>query len=233
MNNIKFTLSLIIVLLLLKVGHAQDMIVHDWANLNAYRIENSKVDTSTPKEDRVVFIGNSITQQWKEQRPDFFLDNSFINRGISGQTTPQMLLRFREDVINLNPSVVVILAGTNDIAGNTGYSTTDMIVGNLKSMAELAHANGIKVIICSVLPAFDYPWNPGINPSPRIIELNGIMKEYAVENNFIYLDYFSSMVDERNGMISDLSMDGVHPNVIGFKIMEPLVKSAIVKVLSK
>jgi lysophospholipase L1-like esterase len=163
--------------------------------------------------------------------PEFFKDRPYINRGISGQTTPQMLLRFRQDVIDLQPKAVVILAGTNDIAGNTGPSTLEMIEDNLASMAQLAKANGIKVILCSVLPAFDYPWRPGMEPNVKIPELNKWIKAYAEKNKFIYVDYFSAMADDRNGLPSDLSKDGVHPNKKGYEIMQPMVEKAIAKAL--
>ena len=142
-----------------------------------------------------------------------------------------MLLRFRQDVIDLQPKAVVILAGTNDIAGNTGPSTLEMIEDNLASMAQLAKANGIKVILCSVLPAFDYPWRPGMEPNVKIPELNKWIKAYAEKNKFIYVDYFSAMADDRNGLPSDLSKDGVHPNKKGYEIMQPIVEKAIAKAL--
>jgi lysophospholipase L1-like esterase len=144
-----------------------------------------------------------------------------------------MLVRFRPDVINLKPAVVVILAGTNDIAGNTGPSTLEMIMDNLISMAELAKANKIKVVLSSVLPAFDYPWKPGLEPAPKIVKLNEMIKNYAEKNNIVYLDYFSSTVDERKGLKKEYSEDGVHPNLAGYKIMEPLVEAAIKKALGK
>jgi len=144
-----------------------------------------------------------------------------------------MLVRFRPDVINLKPALVVILAGTNDIAGNTGPSTLEMILDNLISMTELAKANNIKVVLSSVLPAYDYPWKPGLEPAPKIVKLNEMIKNYAEKNNIVYLDYFSSMVDERNGLKKELSGDGVHPNLAGYKIMEPLAEAAIKMALKK
>ncbi len=205
----------------------------DWANLNRFKSENENLTLPKPDENRVVFMGNSITQGWIEQCPEFFEGKPYVNRGISGQTTPQMVLRFRQDVVDLKPKVVVILAGTNDIAGNTGPSTLEMILDNLKSMTEIAKANGIKVILSSVLPAFDYPWKPGVNPNEKIPALNKMIKDYADQNDVIYLDYFSAMTDERNGLPIELSEDGVHPNVDGYKIMEPLVEEAIEKALEK
>lgn len=205
----------------------------DWANLNRFKSENENLTLSKPEENRVVFMGNSITQGWIEQCPEFFEGKPYVNRGISGQTTPQMVLRFRQDVVDLKPKVVVILAGTNDIAGNTGPSTLEMILDNLKSMTDIAKANGIKVILSSILPAFDYPWKPGVNPNEKIPALNKMIKDYADQNDVIYLDYFSAMTDERNGLPIELSEDGVHPNVDGYKIMEPLVEEAIEKALEK
>ncbi|MDP4185933.1 MAG: SGNH/GDSL hydrolase family protein [Bacteroidota bacterium] len=205
----------------------------DWPNLARFRDANAKLAPVAKNEARVVFMGNSITEGWINTCPDFFSTHSYVNRGISGQTTPQMLIRFRQDVINLNPSVVVILAGTNDIAGNTGPSTLEMIEDNLASMAELANAHGIKVILSSVLPVYDYPWRPGLNPAEKIVTLNKWIQEYAAKNNLTYLDYYSSLVDERKGMKAEYSKDGVHPNEAGYKVMMPLVEEAIKSVLSE
>lgn len=205
----------------------------DWANLNRYKIENEKLGLPLLNESRVVFMGNSITEGWGTIRPEFFKRKSYINRGISGQTTPQMLLRFRADVIALQPKVVVILAGTNDIAGNTGPMTLEMIMNNMISMCELAKANDIKVIISSVLPADDYPWKPGLHPDKEIPALNIMLQDYANNEDLLYLDYFTSMVDEKNGLKKEYGADGVHPNERGYKIMEPLVEKAIVEVLNQ
>lgn len=201
---------------------------NDWPNLRRYRSENAQL---TSQVNRVVFMGNSITDGWIKLSPDFFSENPYIDRGISGQTTPQMLVRFRQDVIDLAPKVVVILAGINDIAGNTGPSSLQMIEDNLASMSQLAKANGIKVVLSSVLPAYSFPWRPGIDPVEKIIDLNKWIKEFAHKNGFIYLDYYSSMGDERKGLQKDLTKDGVHPNLAGYKIMEPLAKKAISKAL--
>lgn len=203
----------------------------DWPNLKKFREDNAKVGLPTANENRVVFMGNSITIGWINTDPGFFANKPYIDRGISGQTTPQMLIRMRADVINLKPKVVVILAGTNDIAGNTGPSTNEMIEDNLASMAELAKANGIKPILCSILPVFDYPWKPGLKPYTRIIEINKWMKEYASTHGMLYLDYYSAMVDDRPGTKAEYSKDGVHPNLAGYKVMEPLVEAAIAKAL--
>jgi lysophospholipase L1-like esterase len=203
----------------------------DWPNLKKFRDDNAKVGLPAANENRVVFMGNSITIGWINIDPEFFAGKPYIDRGISGQTTPQMLIRMRADVINLKPKVVVILAGTNDIAGNTGPSTNEMIEDNLASMADLAKANGIKPILCSILPVFDYPWKPGLKPYDRILEINKWMKDYASTHGMIYLDFYSSMVDDRPGTKAEYSKDGVHPNMAGYKVMEPLVEAAIAKAL--
>ncbi|MGV8134089.1 MAG: SGNH/GDSL hydrolase family protein [Mangrovibacterium sp.] len=205
----------------------------DWPNFNRYRSENEKIGLPAPGENRIVFMGNSITDGWSNARPGFFSGKPYINRGISGQTTPQMLVRFRADVINLKPAVVVILAGTNDIAGNTGPSTIEMIEDNILSMIQLAKANGIKVVLCSVLPVFDYPWKPGLEPANKIIALNNLLKNDAAQYGLTYVDFFSAVVDERNGMKAEYSGDGVHPNLEGYKAMEPLVENAIRKALQQ
>jgi lysophospholipase L1-like esterase len=203
----------------------------DWANLGRYKEENLKLGLPAPEDNLIIFMGNSITEGWKRLWPGFFKDKEYINRGISGQTTPQMLVRFRPDVVNLKPKVVVILAGTNDIAGNTGPSTLEMIEDNIASMVEIAKANNIKVLLCSVLPVYDYPWKPGLNPAQKIVDLNKWIKNYADKNEIIYVDYFSSMADERNGLKGEYSDDGVHPNLAGYKAMEPLIEKAISDVL--
>jgi lysophospholipase L1-like esterase len=155
-----------------------------------------------------------------------------VNRGISGQTTPQMLLRFRQDVIDLKPAAVVIFAGTNDIAGNTGDMTAEQTEENLASMADLAKANGIKVVLCSITPAFDYPWRPGRDPLHKIVAINSWIKEYAASHGYVYVDFYAAMVDERGGLPEKLSKDGVHPNPAGYAIMNPLVDAGIAKALA-
>ncbi len=220
-----------VVLLLLTVFFAEYSFGQDWPGFNRYRNDNEKIGMPSSGENRVVFMGNSITDGWSNARPDFFAGKPYINRGISGQTTPQMLVRFRADVIKLKPSVVVILAGTNDIAGNTGPSTLEMIEDNIVSMAQLAKANGIKVVLCSVLPVYDYPWKPGLQPADKIIALNAMLKLDAEKYGMFYVDYFSAMVDERKGLKAEYSEDGVHPNDAGYKIMEPLVEGVIKKAL--
>lgn len=203
----------------------------DWPYLNRYRDDNVKLGPPAAGEKRVVFMGNSITEGWKNLSPDYFNGRPYICRGISGQTTPQMLVRFRPDVIALQPEVVVILAGINDIAGNTGPATLQMIEDNLASMSELAKVHGIKVILCSVLPAYDFPWNPGVYPAAKIDSLNQWIRSYASGNKFHYIDFYSSMVDERKGLKAEFTSDGVHPTAAGYKIMERLAEIEITKAL--
>jgi lysophospholipase L1-like esterase len=179
----------------------------------------------------VVFIGDSITESWAPYFPTLFPGKPYVGRGISGQTTPQILVRFRQDVVRLRPKVVVILAGTNDIAGNTGPSTPEMIQDNLASMAEIARANGIRVVLSSVLPAYDYPWKKGLEPAPKIVALNAWLKQYAASAKAVYVDFHTAMADERQGLRAELSPDGVHPNEAGYRIMGPLVEQAIAAAL--
>ena len=202
----------------------------DWANLQKYRAENAKVKENS-SEDLVVFMGNSITENWVWRHPEFFSENNYVGRGISGQTTPQMLIRFTPDVIDLNPKAVVILAGTNDIAGNTGSSTVKMITDNIKAMAQLAVANDIKVILASVLPVYKYPWREQIDPIEKITEVNQWLENYALENGHVYLDFYSAMVDDKKGLKDAYGEDGVHPVKEGYLVMEPLAKAAIAKAL--
>jgi lysophospholipase L1-like esterase len=207
---------------------AQDDQLHnDWANLARFHEENKQIGFPADGEKRIVFMGNSITEGWSRLDPTFFSGKPYVNRGISGQTTPQMLIRFKPDVVNLKPSVVVILAGINDIAGNTGPSTLEMIEDNLSSMVEIAQANGIHVIMSSVLPAFDFPWRPGMEPAEKVVKLNTWIKTFAETHKCIYLDYFTPMSDERHGLKTAYTSDGVHPNLTGYKIMDPLVEEAI------
>jgi lysophospholipase L1-like esterase len=195
----------------------------DWAKLSAYRSANAQTLPVAKGERRVVFMGDSITEFWSKSQ----WNSAHINRGISGQTTPQMLLRFRQDVIDLTPNIVVILAGTNDVAGNTGPATNDMIAGNITSMVQLARANGIKVVLASVLPASGFYWNPEARPAPQIIELNRQIKIIAKRYGCIYLDYFTAMVDADSGLKREFSEDGVHPNETGYTVMSKLAESAI------
>jgi len=209
------------------------MQAQDWANLKKYQNENTTLQTLEPGQKKIVFMGDSITEFWSVLCPEFFAGKPYINRGISGQTTPQMLLRFRAGVIALKPAVVVIMAGINDIAGNTGPSTLEMITDNIFSMAELGKTNHIKVILCSVLPAYDFSWNKGSFPAEKIVTLNKMIKKYADANEILYLDYYSAMVNEQKGLSAAYSEDGVHPNKTGYEVMNPIVEKAIAKVVSK
>lgn len=201
----------------------------DWAYLRRYADDNTKLGLPAKGENRIVFMGDSITEGWKTIDPDFFTGKPYINRGINGQTTAQMLLRFRADVINLKPALAIILAGTNDIAGNTGPATLQMIMDNIISMAELAQANRCKVILCSVLPASDYPWSPGMEPANKIVLLNDMIAGYAKNNLIAYIDYHKEMADNCKSLNSNYSEDGVHPNKVGYQIMARLLEIAIIK----
>lgn len=207
---------------------------NDWANLTRYKEENEQAAKTTLTKPRIVFMGNSITEGWKNADAAFFAaDKNYHDRGISGQTTPQMILRFRQDVIELKPAVVVILAGINDIAQNTGPMTLEQTFGNIVTMAELAKANNIKVVLSSVLPAYDFPWRPGLAPADKVIKLNSMLKSYATKNNIVYLDYFTAMKDARNGLKEELTYDGVHPTLAGYKVMEPLAEKAIADAIKR
>ncbi len=211
----------------------------DWAQLGRYRDANLKVQPPSKNEMRVVFMGDSITDGWNLAQ--YFPDKPYINRGISGQTTPQMLLRFRSDVIDLKPRAVVILAGTNDIAGNTGLMMLGDTARNLTSMVELAKANNIRVVLSSVLPVNDRVRNKeGVlliqtknRPSGKITAMNNWLKRYAAENNLIYLDYYPATADEKGTLKDSLSYDGLHPNADGYKVMQSLAEKAIERALNK
>ena len=203
----------------------------DWASLARYRDANAALPPPKPDETRVVLYGDSITEVWARYFDAMFPGKPYIGRGISGQTTPQLLIRFRQDVVHLEPRVVVILAGTNDIAGNTGPSTLEMIEDNLASMCEIARANGIRVVLASVLPVSDYPWKRGLEPAPKIIALNSWIRQYAAANGHIYLDYHSAMADARGGLAPELARDGVHPTEAGYRLMAPLLEQAIARAL--
>jgi len=222
---------LLIMLSFLGLSSTSKINAQDWPNLEKYKNANAELPPPSEGKNRVVFMGNSITEMWIGTHPEFFKEHPYVNRGIGGQTTPQMLLRFRQDVIDLNPKVVVILAGTNDIAGNTGPMTLEQIHDNILSMVELAKANGIKPIVCSVLPAYDYPWRPGLEPNIKIPKLNNMLKAMTAAKGVMYLDYFSEMADDRNGLPSELTTDEVHVTKAGYDIMETMVKEAIDKTL--
>lgn len=207
-----------------------DFSIHDYADFLRYEEANKALGPPSADEKRVVFMGNSITEAWVNYSPNFFSDNNYIGRGISGQVTHQMLLRFRADVIALKPKLVVILAGTNDIAQNSGPVSLEEVADNIKSMAEMALKNNIKVIICSVLPAKDYPWKPGMNPLNKIPKLNSMIKEYAIANDLSYVDFFEVMDNGKGGMKvpeHTTENDLVHPNKAGYLVMEALIKNVI------
>ena len=202
----------------------------DWANFKRYEAENNKVTPPLNSENRVVFMGNSIFEGWIRLRPEFFSGKPYFDRGISGQTTPQMLLRMYDDVIALQPDIMVLKAGINDIAENNAPYNPDHTLDNIKAMAQLARFNKIKVILCSVLPASDFRWRPGLQPGDKVIALNEAIKKFATENKFYYLDLYSTVVDDNKGMRKEYASDGVHPTVEGYKVMEPLLEDAIRKV---
>lgn len=219
------------ILLLFLICMSENLTAQDWANLSKYENENTLLSPKQVGEKRIVLMGDSITEFWLTIHPEFFAGKSYIDRGISGQTTPQMLIRFRPDVINLQPDVVVILAGVNDIAGNTGPTTPEKIFGNITSMVELAKANAIKVILCSILPANDFYWRPNDKAAATIIQLNQLIKSYADKHHITYIDYYAVMADASNGLPKEFSNDGVHPNLKGYQIMEPLLEKAIQQIL--
>jgi len=208
-------------------------ILKDWANLARYRDANAGL-AAPAGENRVVFMGDSITDGWGRRYGEFFPGKPYVNRGISGQTTPQMLIRFRPDVIALHPKVVVILAGTNDIAGNTGPMTLEAIEDNLVSMTELAKANNIRVVLSSVMPVCDYirP-QTAQRPPEKIVALNAWIKDYAAKNGLVYLDYYSAMLDDKQMFRQELTYDGLHPNAAGYEVMMPLADKAIAAALAK
>ena len=199
----------------------------DWAQLNRYRADDATLQPPAQGVQRVVFYGDSITDAWGRIRGVFFPGKPYVNRGISGQTTPQMLVRFQQDVVHLHPAVVVILAGTNDVAGNTGPETPEMIEDNFRSMAAIAHQNHIKVILASILPASAYPWKPGIQPADEIRSLNAWLKDFSQQDGDTYLDYYTALANPQGGMKAGLSVDGVHPTTEGYAVMSPLAEKAI------
>ena len=215
-----------------KAPVAKEDFKDDWANLHHYAAENKILAPAAANEKRVVFLGSSIFEFWKTRMPEYFTNNkAYIDRGISGQISPQLLIRFRQDVIDLKPKAVIILAGSNDLAGTTGHVSIESIMNNVKSMAELAKTNHIKVILCQYLPISEYSWRKDLKPADKIIALNKAIKTYGNENGFTVLDYFSPLVDSRNGQRAELTIDGVHPNAAGYKIMAKVTDEAIAKAL--
>lgn len=200
----------------------------DYANLARYRKANAALAPAKPDEKRVVFLGNSITEGWYRIDSAFFKQHNFIGRGISGQTSMQLLLRFRQDVVALQPDLVVIHIGTNDVAENTGPYQAGFTFGNIQSMTEIAKANGIKVIIAAVLPSAGFRWNKKLGDrSQLIVDLNNRLKTYAMQNDLVYADYHSAMKNANNGMDKDLAADGVHPTKKGYAIMKSLILPAV------
>ena len=216
---------LLFILLFASIGLSAQ--TKDWAQFYRYEGLNDSI-TARPE---VVFMGNSITDCWVDSMPAFFADNNFIGRGISGQVSSQMLVRFQEDVINLHPKVVVICCGTNDIAQNNGYISLEHILQNIKSMCELARCNKIKPIVCSTLPAKAFKWRPGMTPANDIRKLNEMIKAYAAENKIPYVDYHSALTDEDGGLPKQYSRDGVHPNAHGYAVMESVIMPILKKYL--
>ena len=212
MKSIAFAL-----LLFSTMSYAQD-----FANFGRYQKQNQEV-LSQNIAPTSVLMGDSITEGWFATDPGFFTKNNFVGRGISGQVTSQMLLRFREDVIKLKPKRVIILAGTNDIAENQGPISLDKVFGNIVSMAELAKANNIKVVLCSALPAYDFPWRKDMQPADKVIALNKMIKDYAQKNHITYVDYHSVLKDEKNGLPKEIAEDGIHPNKLGYEKMEAIL----------
>lgn len=213
-------------------GKVDYQLIVDYADLARFHQADLRLGPPAPGQNRVVFMGDSITQGWNLQKS--FPGKHYINRGISGQTTSQMLIRFRQDVINLKPKVVVILGGTNDLAGNTGPKTLGDIENNLTSMAQLARANGIHAVLCAVLPSVHYWWHPGQkDPAPRIVALNKWIKAYAASHHYVYVNYYTPMADPAGGLPHKLSHDGVHPSAAGYAVMAPLAETGIKEALNK
>lgn len=229
-NKTIMKLTLLFLLAFTSSIHAQDF-SDDWAALHHYSAENKTLAAPAKGDKRVVFLGSSIIENWKIHVPGFFTNRNYINRGISGQISPQLLIRFRQDVIDLHPAAVIILAGSNDIAGSTGHVTNEVIMDNIKSMTELAQLHHIKVILCKYLPIYEYPWKKGVPAADKIISLNQDIEKYANANHIVLLDYFTPLVDERNGQKAELTIDGVHPNAAGYKIMAKVTEEAIAKAL--
>jgi len=200
----------------------------DWPNLAKYRKANEELKDSSSGGDRIVLVGDSITEGWTEFNPGFFQENNMVNRGISGQTTPQMLIRLKQDAIHLDPKIIIINGGTNDIWGNTGPSTPDMIIDNLCSMAEITAKKNIQVVLSTILPVYQYPDRDDIIDPPKTISfINSVLENYCKKNSLAFLDYFSPMADEKKGLRSDYGTDGVHPNKQGYSVMEQVVRETI------
>ena len=205
---------------------SNSLLAQDWPQLSYYQEANKLLKTQE-KPIEAVFFGDSITEGWPQFNPSFFDTNNFLGRGIGGQTTPQLLLRFRQDVIGLRPKKVILLAGNNDSAENTGPISLEAIMENIKEMTEMAKANGIEMVLCAVIPANSFPWRPSIDPTHKVIALNQMIKAYAQENNLIYVDYYTPMVNDEKGLVSTLGYDTVHPNKAGYDIMEGVLLKSL------
>ena len=216
-----------LILLFIITCITSSIFAQDWANLERFKEENTSIMQEEITGKRIVFMGNSITEGWSTFDFVFFSENQFINRGIGGQTTPQMLLRFKQDVIDIKANTVIVLAGINDIAENTGPISLKQILGNIISMCELANQNNIRVILCSVLPANEFPWEPKINPTQKVIDLNEMLLDYANSKSITYVDYYSKMVDDKQGLISAYGYDPVHPNLEGYVIMKHILSEVL------
>ena len=216
-----------LILLFIITCITSSIIAQDWANLERFEEENTSIMQEEITGKRIVFMGNSITEGWSTFDSVFFSENQFINRGIGGQTTPQMLLRFKQDVIDIKANTVIVLAGINDIAENTGPISLKQILGNIISMCELANQNNIRVILCSVLPANKFPWEPKINPTQKVIDLNEMLLDYANSKSITYVDYYSKMVDDKQELISAYGYDPVHPNLEGYVIMKHILSEVL------
>jgi lysophospholipase L1-like esterase len=217
--------QLLFLVLLFQAMHTLN--AQDWAQLDRFKQTNAQLAEPKVGENRVVFIGNSITEGWLQESLSLFKNKNYINRGIGGQTTSQMKLRFMQDVVELKPRVVVILAGINDIAENTGPISVRKIAANIEEMTQMATASHIKVVICSVLPANYFPWRPQISPAEKVISLNLFLKQIALKNEGVYLDYYTEMVDDKNGMKAEYTTDGVHCTIEGYKVMELLIENCL------
>lgn len=233
--NKKLLMPMLALFLFVGTASAQND-AHRWANFKRYAAQNEKLlEQNAPKERQVVFMGNSITEGWARTRPEFFKNNGYVGRGISGQTSYQFLLRFRQDVVALAPRVVVINAATNDIAENTGAYNEDYTFGNICSMAEIAKANGIKVILTSTLPAASYHWRKSVTDVPqKITSLNDRIAAYAKKHKIPYVDYYSHLVREEDKALDpQFTKDGVHPTAVGYAVMEELIQPVVQKQLKK
>jgi lysophospholipase L1-like esterase len=201
-----------------------DWLAVDWAQRCRYRDENASLPKAGSR--RLVLVGDSITEGWREKVPGFF-DDQLLDRGISGQVTEQMLLRLRDDALALSPAAVQVMAGTNDLAGNRGPTTIATIEGNIASMAELARAHGVRVLIASIPPAKAFPWRPDLHPAADIHTLNAWLRDYAAREHYTYVDYFAVLADDQGGMKAEYSGDGVHPNAAGYAVMQPVLEAAL------